>query len=137
MNKSIAIIIPVYNVEKYLVPCLESVIKQTIKPNEVLLIDDGSTDNSGIICDKYSKDYKYIKTIHQKNKGLSEARNTGINNIHSKYFILLDSDDTIEENTIEQFNNFISDTEQPEIVVGNVLSHWPNRIIKKKHSIDN
>ena len=72
----ISIIVPVYNVEKYLNRCIDSIINQTYKNIEIILVDDGSTDQSSIICDKYSKLDKRIKVIHKKNGGLSSARNT-------------------------------------------------------------
>ncbi len=133
MDNSIAIIVPVYNVEQYLKLCLQSIIEQTKCPNEVILIDDGSTDKSGIICDEYAARYDYIKVIHQENKGLSSARNTGINCCDSHYFILLDSDDIIEKNTIEKFSK-VSNNKEADIVVGNILSFWPNRTVKKIHT---
>ena len=74
-KKIITIAIPVYNVEKYLRRCIDSIISQDIENCEILLVDDGSTDKSGEICDEYSKKYDFIKVIHQENKGLSALRN--------------------------------------------------------------
>lgn len=89
-----SIIVPVYNVEKYLEKCIGSVISQTYEDYEIILIDDGSTDNSGSICDLYKKRFdNKIKVIHQKNGGLSKARNTGIFYAQGIYIIFLDSDD--------------------------------------------
>ena len=90
-------IIPVYNVQNYLKICLESVLTQTNKEYEIILIDDGSTDDSGKICDEYVKKYPLkIKCIHQQNAGLSEARNVGIKNAQGKYLMMLDSDDYLD-----------------------------------------
>lgn len=89
----VSIIIPVYNVETYLEECLESVIRQTLTNKEVILIDDGSTDSSGTICDNYSKKYSYIRTIHKVNGGLSSARNRGLEEANGEWIIFLDSDD--------------------------------------------
>lgn len=100
-KKLISVIIPVYNVEKYLEYCLTSVINQTYVNNEIILIDDGSTDKSGYICDKWANKYKNIKVIHQKNKGLSGARNTGLNNANGEYITFLDSDDYIHPQMLE------------------------------------
>lgn len=100
-NPSIDIIIPVYNVSRYLPLCLESVAKQTYSRINVYLIDDGSTDNSGAICDQFCKKYSKFNVIHQRNMGLSGARNTGIEVSKSDYICFLDSDDWIDTNSIE------------------------------------
>lgn len=98
----ISIIVPVYNVEKYLRQCLDSLINQTYKNIEIIIVDDGSTDNSGKICDEYEKKYKQIKVIHKKNEGLGFARNTGLENIHGEYVTFVDSDDYVDNNLIEE-----------------------------------
>ena len=102
-NKIIlSIIIPVYNVELYLERCLDSVLCQVKENMEVILVDDGSKDNSGNICDKYKNRYgDRINVIHQSNAGLSAARNTGIENANGEYLYFLDSDDFLSENFIE------------------------------------
>lgn len=100
MEKLISVIIPVYNVEKYLDKCIDSIINQTYSNLEIILIDDGSTDNSGKICDKYALLDSRIKVIHKKNGGLSDARNVGIDNANGKYLMFVDSDDFIDYNTI-------------------------------------
>lgn len=91
----ISIIIPVYNVENYLLDCLNSVIYQSEADVEVILIDDGSTDSSGALCDKYADEYDNIKVIHQENAGLSAARNAGIEIANGEYLTFLDSDDML------------------------------------------
>ena len=78
MNPLISIIVPVYNVEPYLRKCLDSIISQIYCELEILLIDDGSTDKSGIICDEYSRHDSRIRVIHQPNRGVSAARNAGL-----------------------------------------------------------
>lgn len=97
----ISVIIPVYNVENYLCECLDSVLNQTYSFFEILLIDDGSTDSSGIICDNYMEQDTRIKVIHQQNNGLGHARNIGINAAVGKYIIFLDSDDYWRFDTLE------------------------------------
>lgn len=92
----VSIIIPVFNSEKYLHNCIKSIINQTYKNFEVLLIDDGSTDQSGAICDFYSRKYSFIKSFHFSNKGVSFARNIGINESDGDYVSFVDSDDTID-----------------------------------------
>lgn len=100
MNNLISVVVPVYNVEKFLPKCLNSIISQTYKNLEIIVIDDGSTDNCPKICDDYAKLDKRIKVIRQKNAGLSEARNSGINNAMGKYIMFIDSDDYIDSNVV-------------------------------------
>ena len=97
----VSVIIPVYNVEKYLCECIESVINQTYKELEIILVDDGSTDDSGRICDKYKQLDTRIKVIHKKNGGLSSARNAGIEIATGSLYTFIDSDDFIALNMIE------------------------------------
>lgn len=97
----ISVIIPVYNVQKYLEKCLNSVLNQTYKNLEILLIDDGSTDNSGKICEEYKLKDSRIKVLHKTNGGLSSARNYGIEASKGIYITFIDSDDDIEEDYIE------------------------------------
>ena len=89
----ISVITPVYQVEKYLKQCIDSVLEQSYTNIEVILVDDGATDNSPFICDEYVRKYENIKVIHQENAGLSVARNTGIINSSGSYILFLDSDD--------------------------------------------
>lgn len=100
-NDLISIVIPVYNVEKYLDECIQSLQKQTYTNIEIILVDDGSTDNSGMICDKYAKTDFRIKVIHKQNGGMSDARNVGIDNATGKYIQFIDSDDYFKEDLIE------------------------------------
>lgn len=91
----LTVIIPVYNVEKYLNQCVKSVIELNRSDVEIILVDDGSTDRSGVYCDVLTDNYRYIRCIHQINKGLSGARNTGIVNAKGRFVMFLDSDDFI------------------------------------------
>lgn len=86
-------VIPVYNVEKYLNECVDSILSQTYKDYEIILVDDGSKDNSGKICDEYAAKYDFIKVIHQENMGLSMARNNGVDAAEGIFIVFLDSDD--------------------------------------------
>ena len=97
----ISIIIPVYNVAEYLCECLDSVLAQSYRNLEIILVDDGSTDKSGEICDGYSQQDNRIKIIHQKNSGLSAARNTGIDTATGEFLFFIDSDDIIHHKCIE------------------------------------
>ena len=92
-----SVIIPVYNVEKYLARCIESITSQIYTDFELILINDGSSDDSGNICNKYAKKDSRIRVIHQKNKGVSAARNIGIKSANGKYIVFVDSDDVVEK----------------------------------------
>lgn len=98
MDELISVIVPVYNVKNYLKQCVQSIVGQTYKNLEIILIDDGSTDGSGELCDILKKTDERIKVIHEENSGLSEARNTGLNAARGKYIGFVDSDDYIEPN---------------------------------------
>lgn len=95
---------PVYGVEKYIHNSIQSVLNQTVNDYELILVDDESPDSCPEICDEYAKRYPQIKVIHQKNKGLSEARNTGLEAATGQYILYPDSDDTIQPDTLESFN---------------------------------
>ncbi len=98
----ISVIVPVYNVEKYIDKCLNSIMKQSYKNIEIILVDDGSTDKSGKICEEYAKLDNRIKVVHKKNEGLGLARNSGLEISSGKYIAFIDSDDFISENMIEK-----------------------------------
>lgn len=103
-----SVLIPVYNTEKYLEKCLQSVLNQTYQDFEIIIVDDGSTDGSGEICDKYMVDYpEIIKVIHKENQGLISARRVGIDNAKSDYCIFVDSDDYIKDNLLESLQNIL------------------------------
>lgn len=101
----ISIIIPIYNVAQYLPKCLDSILAQTYKNLEIILVDDGSKDNSGKICDEYAKKDTRIKVIHQKNGGVAAARNTGLAIANGEWIGFLDSDDWIEQDMFEYLLN--------------------------------
>lgn len=103
----ISVIVPVYNVEKYLDRCLNSLLNQTYKNIEIILIDDGSTDNSSSICDRYANKYSNIVVIHKKNEGQSSARNIGLQNINGEYIGFVDSDDWIANDMYTYLYNLI------------------------------
>lgn len=105
----VSIIIPVYNVEKYLPRCVQSALSQTYKDIEVILVDDGAEDDSGIMCDKYAICDKRIKVIHKDNGGLSSARNAGIEKANGEAVFFLDSDDYISEDCISKMVKLMED----------------------------
>lgn len=96
MNDIITVMVPVYNVEKYLDKCITSILNQSYKNIDVLLINDGSTDRSGEICDKYAELDKRVRVIHKANEGVSKTRNQGIECANGKYLVFVDSDDYLE-----------------------------------------
>lgn len=104
----ISVIIPVYNVEKYLNRCVESVIKQTYDNMEIVLVDDGSPDKCSVLCDAWAKKDERITVIHKENGGLSSARNAGLEIINGQYIMFVDSDDWLELDAIEYLYNLIN-----------------------------
>ena len=131
-EKIISIIVPIYNAEKYIDRCINSIINQTYKNLEIILVNDGSKDQSGNICDKYAKLDSRIKVIHKDNEGVSKARNTGIDMITGDYVLFADSDDWLELNmcelmiqkavneeldvVISEYNNYYENTEELETI---------------------
>lgn len=101
INPLISIIVPVYNVEKYIHRSINSLLKQTYKKIEIILVDDGSPDNCPMICDEYAKKDNRIKVIHKINGGLSDARNAALDIVTGEYITFVDSDDFVSENLIE------------------------------------
>ena len=96
----VSVIIPVYKTERYLHRCIDSLVNQDYKNIEIILIDDGSPDHCGNICDEYAKKDKRIKVIHQRNKGLSAARNAGLDFCTGEYLCFVDSDDYVNEKMV-------------------------------------
>lgn len=101
-TKLLSIVVPVYNVEKYLPGCLESIIEAALPETELLLIDDGSTDHSADICKSYAEKFSFIRILHQKNQGPSAARNFGISESRGKYVTFFDADDKIEPEAFQR-----------------------------------
>ena len=93
----ISVVVPVYNVEKYIKKCIESLISQTFREFEILLIDDGSTDSSGLICNSFAEKYEFINVFHKKNGGLSDARNYAMKYVRGQFVVFVDSDDYVEK----------------------------------------
>lgn len=109
-NKAkISVIVPIYNVEQYLHKCIDSIVNQTYHNLEIILVDDGSPDQCGKICDEYAEKDSRIIVIHKPNGGLSEARNAGLNIAKGDYILFVDSDDWLETNACESVINFAKD----------------------------
>lgn len=118
MNATISVIVPVYNVEKYLNRCVDSILMQTYRNMEIILVDDGATDSSGVICDEYAQKDSRIRVIHKENGGLSDARNAGIEAAKGQYFCFIDSDDYIDPEMLEVLYHLITDNEADISVCG-------------------
>lgn len=113
----ISVIVPVYNVEQYLDKCVESIVNQTYKNLEILLVDDGSPDGCPVMCDEWAKKDERIKVIHKENGGLSSARNTGLDNCTGRYVGFIDSDDWIDLKFFETlYNNLMEDDSDISVV---------------------
>jgi len=119
MNKKISIVIPIYKVEKYLDKCVESVLCQTYKNLEIILVDDGSPDNCPKKCDEWAKKDNRIKVIHKANGGLSDARNCGIDNACGDYIMFVDSDDYLTINALEKLTEIL-ERNNADFVMGGV-----------------
>ena len=117
LNDKVSVIVPVYNVETYLTKCLDSLVNQTHKNLEIILIDDGSKDNSGKICESFAAKDERIIVIHQKNSGVSKARNVGLDKMTGNYIIFVDADDYLEFNAVEKLLNILI-AENADIVFG-------------------
>lgn len=119
----ISIVIPVYNVESYLEECIESALKQTYPHLEIILVNDGSTDQSGDLCNRYAADYPSIRVIHQENKGASVAKNTGIAHAGGVFVTLLDSDDVLVDPMMVQTLYDQAILHQADIAIGNYYEY--------------
>ena len=116
----ISVLMPVYNVEKYLEKTLESVKNQTYTDFEVIMVDDGSTDSSGQLCDKWTQEDSRFRVIHTENKGVSAARNTALSLVRGEYIFFMDSDDFIEPETFEELLDTLHKNEA-DMVMGNLF----------------
>lgn len=137
LDAKVTIIVSVYNVEKYLKKCLDSLINQTYKNLEIIVIDDGSTDGSGKICDEFAKIDDRVIVVHQKNAGVSVARNIGLDKMTGSHVTFVDSDDYLEQKAIEKFLTILI-YENADIVCGEAITfimdgtiYYPNKKAEK------
>lgn len=121
----VSVTVPLYNSSKYLRECLDSLASQTLKNVEIILVDDGSTDGSGEICDEYCKKYANFRVIHQKNSGSASARQVGLDASRGEYVIVCDSDDWVEPNMYEKLYRAAIETEA-DIVTCNYFAEYNN-----------
>jgi glycosyltransferase involved in cell wall biosynthesis len=132
-NKKVSIVVPIYNVEKYLHSCIDSILNQTMRDVEVILVDDGSSDNCGRICDEYSLIDSRVKVIHKKNGGLSEARNFGIREAQGEYLLIVDSDDWCESNMVEELYDCMIKNKTDVVVCGYEINYTSNDFVLCKN----
>lgn len=133
MKPLFSIIVPVYNVQSYLGICIESILKQSYSDFELLLIDDGSSDNSGKICDEYAQEDTRIKIVHRKNGGVSAARNEGLTIAQGKWIVFVDSDDWVDEELLQSYIPYIDDF---DIVFQGFITENSTANISQCHKIE-
>lgn len=137
MNELISIVVPVYNVEQYLDKCIESIVDQTYSKIEIILVDDGSEDSSGSICDRWRKKDNRIRVIHKRNEGLSSARNAGLDASLGDYIGFIDSDDYIENTMYERLLNAIKKDDADIAICNYDFVDSSNNLIKNENVIKN
>jgi len=133
MDPLISVIVPVYNVEQWLAPCIDSILAQSYNNLEIILIDDGSTDSSGEICDRYENENENVIAIHTCNNGLSAARNMGLDIMRGEYVCFVDSDDILLPDAIRSLFSILS-ANKADISVGRMLRR-PAGNIGHKHQV--
>lgn len=137
-KKLISVIVPVFNVEQYVSKCIDSILKQNYSNLEIILVDDGSTDSSGKICDDYASKFEEIKTFHKTNGGLSSARNYGLKKATGKYIGFVDSDDTISPLMYERLMDNLQKTNSDISICGRYyvfLDHKPKVRYKEEKKL--
>lgn len=130
--RPISIIVPAYNVEKFLPSCIESIVNQTFENFELILVNDGSTDSSGAICNSFAKNDYRIKVINQENKGLVNARKSGLQASTGKYVLYIDGDDYVESDFCEMLIKETYDFDA-DIVIGGYIRNYRGRMITVKN----
>lgn len=132
----VSVIIPVYNVERYLPYCVDSVLAQTFVDWNLLLIDDGSPDNSGTLCDRYAEKDKRITVIHKENGGVSSARNIGLEHAKGEWVAFLDADDYLDVNTLKFLINTVESYPAADVVDYPILRNAGSKDEKKMDTVD-
>ena len=132
----VSVIVPVYNVEKYLDKCLKSLINQTLKDIEVIVVNDGSPDNSQKIIDKYVKKYENVKSYEKKNGGLSDTRNYGLQYVTGEYIAFIDSDDYIDNTMLEKMYNKAIKDDLDIVVCDSIEVYDDSKFILKKSNLN-
>ena len=120
MNQGlVTVVLPIYNVEKYLDRCMKSIVNQTYRNLEIILVDDGSPDHCPEICDRWAETDNRIRVIHKENAGLGMARNTGIENASGEYICLFDSDDYVALDLVEKAYTLAQESQADIVIFGN------------------
>ena len=132
----VSIIVPVYNVEKYVEECVQSLLTQSYKKLEIILVDDGSLDKSGEICDNLSLKDNRIKVLHKKNGGLSDARNHGIDVATGKYVMFVDSDDIVDRDIVQDLYSYITAYQDLKLVVSELTHFFDENVPVVLHEKD-
>ena len=130
----LSIVVPVYNTESYLIRCLDSIVGQSFTDFELILVDDGSKDNSSVICDCYGKSDGRIKVIHKENEGVSIARNTGMKVAKGEYLTVVDSDDWLETEMYQSMFKYIDEFEL-DVVMCDCIKEYPSKSEVYTHEI--
>ena len=112
----VSVIVPIYNVEKYLDRCVTSIVNQTLHDIEIILVDDGSPDNCPQMCDEWAERDSRIRVVHKKNEGLGYARNSGMDLARGEYIAFVDSDDYVNENTYKKLGSLVKPCVYPKII---------------------
>lgn len=131
----VSVIVPVYNAEKTLTRCLDSIVGQTYKDMEIILVNDGSSDSSRTICEKYCSEHIFFRLINQINLGPGTARNTGIDNVKGKYISFIDADDYVESTMIEEMVN-VAEKNQAEMVICNYYQEFAGKVREHKYKYE-
>ena len=119
----ISVVVPIYNSEDTITDCIKSILQQSFRDFEIILVDDGCTDRSGLLCDVFSEKYDCITVVHQQNKGRVEARKIGVEKAIGEWICFVDSDDTLPVNSLELLHN--ATTDNTDIVLGNGYTLFP------------
>lgn len=133
-KRIVTIVIPVYNSERYLHECINSIMKQSYRSLDIIVIDDGSNDNSVGICEQYIREDKRIRLIKNSHRGVSVARNAGICEAKGYYIMFVDSDDELEENAIQSLINEAEQNEAADIIAGGLVAKYKNGLVKSAAS---
>ena len=127
---AVSVIVPIYNSEKFICRCVDSLVNQTLKDIEILLIDDGSTDASGKLCDEYAADDSRIKVFHRTNQGVGATRQFGLDNANGTYVIHADADDWLDLDMLEKMHG-VAEAEKADMVVCDYVEEYPQRTVHK------
>lgn len=125
-------IVPVYNCGRYLIPCVESLLAQTVKDFEILLIDDGTPDNGGAVCDEFAQKHACIRTFHKDNGGAASARNYGIARAEGEYLLFIDGDDTIEQDALARIETALLENPAELLIFGMSFDYYEKRDVPER-----